>query len=454
MLRQQGGDMKERLVVVGGVAAGMSAAAKAKRGNRDLEVVVYQRDSHISYAACGLPYFLAGDIADYRQLIVRTPEQMAKQGVVVHIRHEVTAVDPESKTVCVRDMGRDREFVEGYDKLVLATGAQPVRPPLPGSNLEGVFALRSLDSGLAIQRFMAAHKPERAVIVGGGYIGVEMAETFRRQGLDVTMIIRSGKVMRTNLDDDVRQLLHAELVRQGVRIVEGSPVAFEGSERLSALLTKDGRHSCDVALLGMGARPNVGLARAAGITLGASGAIATDSRLRTNQPGVFAAGDCAEALHLVTGQPDFIPLGSTANKQGRVAGTNAAGGRATFGGIVGTTVIRAFDLAVASTGITAAKARDLGFTVQETMIQAQDISHYFPGAAPMHVKLVADGSSNRLLGGQIAGRHATAKRIDVVATALHNRMTMTALQQLDLSYAPPFAPVWDPILVAANVAAR
>ena len=446
--------MAERLVVIGGVAAGMSAAAKARRVNRDLEVVVYEKGPHISYAACGMPYLIAGDIADHRQLIVRTPEQMAKQGVAVHIRHQVTAIDPDVRTVTVRDLAGGREFAQEYGHLVIATGARPIQPSLPGSDLKGIFALRSLESGLAIRRFLAEHKTQRAVVVGGGYIGVEMTETFRRLGLEVTMVIRSGKVMRATLDDDVRELVQAELARHGVELVQSTPVAFEGEGRLEAVVTEGGCYPCDVALLGIGARPNVELARAAGVALGATGAIATDVTMGTNLPDVYTAGDCAETWHLVTGEPAYIPMGSTANKQGRVAGENVAGGKATFGGVVGTMVVRAFDLAVASTGLAAGKARAAGFAIKETMIRAKDISHYFPGAADIHVKLVVDGESGRLLGGQIVGVRGVAKRVDVLSAALYNRMTIADLRRLDLSYAPPFAPVWDPILVAANVAAK
>jgi NADPH-dependent 2,4-dienoyl-CoA reductase/sulfur reductase-like enzyme len=444
--------MGQRLIVIGGVAAGMSAAAKAKRTDCDLEVMVYEKGPFISYAACGMPYFLAGDIPDYRELIVRTPEQMGKQGVEVYTHHEVRAIDPKTRTVTIRDLQAEREFSRSYDKLVLATGARPARPPFSGSDLKGVFGLRSLESGLALQRFLTEAKPQRAVVVGGGYVGIEMAETFRRLGLEVTMVIRSGKALRTTLDDDMRGVIHDELARHGIDILPSTPVAFEGNGRLEAMVTADGRYPCDVALLGLGPRPNVELAQTAGVALGRTGAIATDAAMRTNVPNVYAAGDCAEALHLVTGQPAYIPLGSTANKQGRIAGENAAGGQATFGGVVGTMVVRCFDLAVASTGLTAARARSAGFDVQETLIQAKDISHYFPGAADIHVKLVADGERDRLLGGQIIGARGIAKRVDVLAAALYNRMTVAELRQLDLGYTPPFAPVWDPLLVAANVA--
>jgi NADPH-dependent 2,4-dienoyl-CoA reductase/sulfur reductase-like enzyme len=442
------------MLVIGGGAGGMSAAAKAARVNADLDVVVYEKGHFISFAACGIPYLIAGDVLDHRDLVVRTPEQMAKRGVEANLRHEVLAIDVEAQTVRIRDLEGDRETSQSYDKLVIGSGARPVRPRLPGSDLGGIFGVRSLESGLAIQRFLAEHQPRKAVVVGGGYVGVEMAETFRRQGLDVTMVIRSGQVMRATLDDDVRELVEAELAGQSVRVLQGTPVAFEGRGNVEAVVTEDARYPCDIALLGMGAQPNVELARAAGVTLGKTGAIATDSAMRTNIPGLFAAGDCAEAMHLVSGLPAYIPLGSTANKQGRVAGENAAGGTATFRGVVGTTVVRAFDLAVAATGLTAEKARSEGLRVNETLIRAGDISHYFPGASQIHVKLVADEDSGRLLGGQIVGRQGVAKRIDVLATALYNRMTIAELRELDLSYAPPFAPVWDPILVAANVAAR
>jgi NADPH-dependent 2,4-dienoyl-CoA reductase/sulfur reductase-like enzyme len=446
--------MTKRLIVIGGVAAGMSAAAKAKRTDRDLEVVVYEKGPYISYGACGMPYFIAGDITDHHELVVRTPQQMAKQGVKVYIQHEVSAIDADAQAVTVRDLKGDREFVQSYDKLVIATGARAVSPSLSGSDLSGVFGLRSLRSGIAIKRFIAEHKPKKAAVIGGGYIGVEMAETFRRLGLRVTMLIRSGQVMRATLDDDVRKLVHAELNHQGVAIVQGTPTTFVGDDQLKAVATETTRYPCDIALLGIGARPNVELAQAAGVALGASGAIAVNAHMRTNLPYVYAAGDCCEARHLVSDEQVYIPLGSTANKQGRVAGENAAGGEATFDGIVGTMVVRCFDLVVATTGLTATQARAVGCATRETMIRARDISHYMPGAADIHVKLVVDDETDQLLGGQIVGQKGVAKRIDILATALHNHMTVDELRRLDLSYAPPFAPVWDPILVAANVAAK
>jgi NADPH-dependent 2,4-dienoyl-CoA reductase/sulfur reductase-like enzyme len=446
--------MGNRLVVIGGVAAGMSAAAKAKRTDRSMEAVVYEKGPYISYAACGMPYLVAGDVADYRALIARTPEQMAKQGVEVHTLHEVTAIDPTAQTVHVRDLAEGREFVDRYDRLVIATGAHAAEPHLPGSDLSGILELRSLESGRAVKRFVDGTRPRKAVIVGGGYVGVEMAETFRRLGLEVSMLVRSGQVLRTSLDADMREVAHAELARQGVQIVHGVPLGFEGDGRVQAVATTAGDYPCDVALVGIGAMPNVRLAREAGVTLGPTGAIATDSAMRTNLSGVYAAGDCCEAFHLVTCAPAYVPLGSTANKQGRTAGENAAGGHDTFDGIVGTMIVRFFDLGIASTGLTADDARLRGYDVQETKIRAEDLSRYFPGAASLDVKLVVDRPSQRLLGGQIIGPHRGVKRIDVLATALYAKFTVADLQRLDLAYAPPFSPVWDPVLIAANVAAK
>ncbi|MGQ9597922.1 MAG: FAD-dependent oxidoreductase [Anaerolineae bacterium] len=446
--------MSTRLVVIGGVAAGMSAAAKAKRENPKLEVIVYEQGSFISYAACGMPYWLAGDIADYHELIARTPVQMAQQGVIIHLNHRALAIDPEAHRVVVRDLQTGREFTEPYDRLILATGARPTVPLLPGVELPGVFGLRSLESGLSIQRFLHDQKPQEAVILGGGYLAVEMAETCRRLGMYVTLIVRSGQVLRSSLDNDMRAIVHAELTRHGVELVQGTPIALEGNGRVQAVVTTNGHYQGELVVLGLGVQPNVELAQAAAVTLGTSGAIATDETMRTNLPDLFAAGDCCEAFHRVLDRPDYLPLGTTANKQGRIAGTNAAGGHETFAGVVGTTVVRCFRLAIASTGLTAARARALGYDVQETRIQARDISPYFPGAADLYVKLVTDKKDRRLLGGQIIGEKGVAKRIDVLATALYHSMTVSELQQLDLSYAPPFAPVWDPILVAANVAAK
>ncbi len=445
--------MTQRLIIIGGVAAGMSAAARARRTDRSLEVEVYEKSPHVSFAACGMPYMIAGDIPDHQDLVARTPEQMAAQGVQVHLQHEAIAFDPAAHTVTIRDPDGN-EFTRTYSRLVIATGASPIRPDIPGSDLEGVFALRPLASGLAVRQFVEDRKPQKAMVIGGGYVGVEMAETLRRLGLQVKMLIRSGKVLRASLDDDMRRLVEDELTRQGVEVIQGTPSAIEGQDWVEAITAGSGHYPCGMVLLGLGVRPNVKLASEAGVALGPTGAIATDERMRTNLPDVYAAGDCAEAHHLVTGRPAYIPLGTTANKQGRVAGDQAGGGMATFGGIMGTMVVRCFELTVAATGLTAATARETGFHVWGTMIKAKDISHYFPGAADIAVRLVVEEGSRRLLGGQIVGRKGRrqANRHPGHSSPQSNDCGPDPGVGPELRAA--LRPVWDPILVAANVAAK
>lgn len=443
---------RRRLVVVGGVAAGMSAASKARRTDPDLEVIVYERSGFVSYGACGLPYYVQGLIEDHRALIARTPEQFARQGVEVHTQHEVVAIDPDAASVRVRDLQGGRELIAGYDALVLATGGVAFKPPIPGLDLDGVFALRNVEDGVRLRRFIEEARPLRAVIIGGGYIGLEMAEAFRARGLEVTVLEMLPQLL-PNLDAEMAALVQAELERHGVAVrLEHRVEGVVGGARAEAVVAGGETLPADLVLVAVGVRPNVALARQAGVKLGPTGAVAVDERQRTNLEGIFAAGDVAEARHLVTGRPAYIPLGTTANKQGRVAGENAAGGDAVFHGVVGTAVAKVFDLEVARTGLTERQAQEEGLAALSATVQAASQAHYYPGGGPLHVRLVFQ-QDGRLLGAQMVGKGA-AKRIDVVAAALQAGWGVEDLRRLDLSYAPPFAPVWDPILVAANVAAR
>ena len=446
--------MPERLVIVGGVAAGMSAAAKARRLRRDIEIVVYERTGHVSYGACGFPYFIKGEIPRIEDVVVRTPEEFAKTGIRVSVRHEVVAIDTAARTVRVRDLASGRELVDTYDKLILAAGGAPTRPPIPGLDLPGIFTLRNVEEAVAIRQWIDDVQPRRAVIVGGGYIGLEMAEALAAHGATLTVVEALPQLL-PNLDAPMAAHVQAELVRQGVDVRLEHPVtAFAGDERVREVEAGGARFPAEIVIVSVGVKPNAPLAAAAGITLGPTGAVAVDSHQRTSVPGVWAAGDVAEALHLVTGKPAYVPLGTTANKQGRVAGTNAAGGEATFGGIVGTAVVKVFDVTAASTGLSERRARAEGFDAETVSATASSRAHYMPGHTPVHVALVVERGTRRLLGGQIVGQEGVAKRIDILAAALHARWTVEELAALDLSYAPPFAPVWDPILVAANLAAR
>lgn len=446
----------KRLVIIGGVAAGMSAASRARRLDPDLEIVAYERTGYVSYGSCGLPYLIAGVVREAADLVARTPEQFARQGIETRTNHEVTAIDTSNKTVEVKDLTEGSEFSTGYDKLVIATGGSPIRPPMPGIELEGVFVLRTVEDGIAVNRFLAEERPRRAVIIGSGYIGVEVAEAFVQRGLQTTMLDMLPQVL-DNFDADIAQLMQSELERNGVIVsVDDTAQGIEGDAagRVRAVVSARGRYEADLVLIGAGVAAESLLAQEAGIRLGTKGAIAVDEGMRTNVPGVYAAGDCAETYHLLLKGPSYVPLGSTANKQGRVAGTNAGGGEGTFGGVVGTAITKAFELGVGVTGLTEKAAVQLGRAARSVSIEHGSRAHYYPGPGPIRVKLVWDPADGMLLGAQIAGPVAEAKRIDVLATALHHGLTIEDLQRLDLSYAPPFSPVWDPILVAANVAAK
>ena len=443
-----------KLIVIGGVAAGMSAAARAKRRNKDLQITVYEKSGYVSYGACGLPYFIKGDIPTAERLVVRTPEQFAKQGIQALVHHEVLAIDPNAHTVTVRNLKTGETFQDRWDELLITTGAVAVKPPIPGLDLPGIFTLRTVEDGIAIKEWIAKKHPWQAVVVGAGYIGLEMAEALAANGMYVDVVEMLPQAL-PYIDEDMAALVHEELARHGVTLHLNSQVrAFKGDGRVQQVIAGDKILEADIVLFSVGARANIPLAEKAGVAIGATGAIAVDDHQRTNVPHIWAAGDVAEAWHRVLNRPAYIPLGTTANKQGRVAGTNIAGGDEAFAGIVGTAVVKVFDLEVARTGLSEREARDAGFDPASVTIKAPARAHYMPTHPPIHVKLVFEKGTKKLLGGQMVGQEGVAKRIDVLAAALYDGWTVYDLKNLDLSYAPPFAPVWDPILVAANVASK
>jgi NADPH-dependent 2,4-dienoyl-CoA reductase/sulfur reductase-like enzyme len=404
-----------------------------------------------------LPYYVSGLIEDHNKLVVRTPAQFAKQDIKVHLHHEITELDTENRRVRVTNLEDGGSRYESYDKLLVATGGTPtLLPDVSLDDFSGVFVMRAVEDGVAVRDFVQREKPKRAVIIGAGYIGAEMAESFHELGLETTVIGRPPQVLK-RFDADMAQLVQDELESKGVRLSlddEVKALESDAQGRVRRVISSKGVFEADLVLLALGVRPNVALVKAAGVASGETGAIATDSQMRTNLPDVFAAGDCAEAYHRITGRGAYIPLGTTANKQGRVAGTNLGGGHAEFEGIVGTAITKILDVYAALTGLAEKEARALGYAVQSTTIQAGSRAHYYPGGRPMHVKLVVEEGSGRLLGGQIVGDEGAGPRIDVLATALHKEMTVEELSRLDLAYVPPIAPVWDPLLVAANVALK
>ncbi|WP_290818262.1 FAD-dependent oxidoreductase [Halovivax sp.] len=442
--------MGETFVIIGGDAAGMSAASKAKRDDPDLEVVVFEKGEWVSYAACGMPYYVKGAIDELDDLVAVTPEAFVEErDVDLRTGHEVVAIEPDERLVTV-DVDGDR-FDQPYDRLLIATGASAVTPPFDGVDLDGVFTIHDMDEADAIDDYVAAHAPDSAAIVGGGYVGVEMAEALSARGLSVSLFEMLPHVLQP-FGEAVADEVEDHLESEGVDLHLNTAVdGFEGDRRVERVHLEDGTVAADVAIVGVGVAPNVDLATAAGIELGPTGAIATDEYGRTNVADVFAAGDCAEATHVVTGEPDHVPLALTANRAGRAIGQTIAGSPTQVGEIAGTAIVKAFELGAARTGIVDDEAaREAGFDPVSVTITASTRAHYYPGAEELVVTLVADRESEQVLGGTVVGREG-AKRIDTVVTALHAGATVPELESLDLAYAPPFSPVWDPVLTAAKV---
>jgi NADPH-dependent 2,4-dienoyl-CoA reductase/sulfur reductase-like enzyme len=433
----------------------MSAASQARRlrPGYELEIIAIERGRYTSYSACGIPYWVAGDVADPDDLIARTPEEFrAKYKIDVRLGQEAIALDLQRGEVRVRSI--DGEYTLAFDQLMLATGAVPIRPPVPGIDLPGVYGVQTLDDGAAVQDSLR-QEWRHAVVIGGGYIGLEMAEALTRRGLAVTIVEAADQLMST-MDPDMAERIAEAARGTGITVRLGEPVqAIEGTEWVRAVVTEAGTLPADLVVLGLGVRPNSELARSAGIACGATGGITTDARMRsTSHEGVWAAGDCVETFHRISRRPIHVALGTHANKQGRVAGTVIGGGYATFPGVVGTAITKVCAVEIARTGLSSKEVAAAGFEAVTASIESTTRAGYFPEAQSMLTKIIAERGSGRLLGAQIVGREQAAKRIDVLATALWNDMTVEQMSGMDLSYAPPFSPVWDPVLIAARKAAE
>jgi NADPH-dependent 2,4-dienoyl-CoA reductase/sulfur reductase-like enzyme len=448
---------RERLVVIGGDAAGMSAASQARkrRDADDLEIVAFERGRATSYSACGIPYWIADTVRTEAELVSRTPEQHRGNDLDVRVRTEVVGIDLGNRRLTARDLEGGREYTEPFDSLVYATGSVPMRPPVPGIDAAGVHGVQTLDDGVALRAELDREDVHRVVVVGGGYIGLEIAEACQVRGMDVTVVDLSATPVGT-FDPDVGRYIADAVRAMGIDLVLSDGVAAIETDRggrARAVVTRSGRElPADVVVLGLGVRPNVALAKEAGIPVGLSGGVIVDRRMRTPVDDVWAAGDCVESVHRLSGQRVVVALGTHANKQGRVVGINLGGGYATFPGVIGTAVTKVCDLEVARTGLSEDEAELAGFSYVTAKVDSTTRAGYFPGAQPIRVKMIAEERTGRLLGSQIVGREGAAKRIDVLATAIWNEMTVSEVLSLDLSYAPPFAPVWDPVLIAARKA--
>ncbi|MGW4201833.1 FAD-dependent oxidoreductase [Streptomyces sp. NPDC004726] len=449
----------ERLVVIGGDAAGMSAASQARRfkGPDELEIVAFERGHFSSFSACGIPYWVGGQVPKRDDLIARTPAEHRERAIDLRMRTQVTEIDTAAGRVRARDLESGEESWTGYDKLVIATGARPVRPPLPGIGSPGVHGVQNLDDGQALLDSLAATEGRCAVVVGAGYIGVEMAEALLNRGFDVTVLNRGEQPMAT-LDPDMGRLVHRAMDGLGITTVDGADVTgiLTGDDgRVRAVTTADGEYPADVVVLGIGVEPETTLAREAGLPLGAYGGLLTDLAMRVRGHGdIWAGGDCVEVLDLVSGRERHVPLGTHANKHGQIIGANVGGGYGTFPGVVGTAVSKVCDLEIARTGLREKDASEVGLQYVTATIESTSRAGYYPDAALMTVKILAERRTGRLLGVQIVGREGAAKRVDIAAVALTAGMTVDQMISLDLGYAPPFSPVWDPILVAARKVSR
>jgi NADPH-dependent 2,4-dienoyl-CoA reductase/sulfur reductase-like enzyme/rhodanese-related sulfurtransferase len=449
--------MKMKIVVIGANAAGAKAASKAKRINPRAEVTLIDRGNFISYGACGIPYYVSDTVAELKELmstpvgVVRDANFFNKvKGVTVRTNTEVTRIDRAAKVIQLLDRTSAQESSIGYDRLVLATGSSPFIPKVDNVNLSGILTVKSIEDAEILKN--SAISGSKACIVGGGLIGLETAEALQQKGMQVTVIEMQHQLLPGVLDHELASLVAKQLKQQGVAVMTGCRVTgFSGEDKVEKVLIGDDALPADLVVLAPGVTPNVSLARAAGIDIGPTGAIAVDARLCTNDPDIYACGDCCETTHLITGKKVHIPLGSTANKQGRVAGINAAGGEASFAGVIGTSILRVFNINAGKTGLSETEARANGYDIEVVLSPAHDKAHFFPGAKPIVLKLIAEKPSGRLLGLQAVGEGAVDKRLDAAATAITFGATAEQLSQVDLAYAPPYSAAMDNLIVAADI---
>ena len=439
-----------KVVIVGGVAGGATAAARIRRLDEQAEIVVFERSGYISYANCGLPYFIGDAITDPEDLTLQTPESFySRFRAEMKVRHEVTAIHPDRKTVSVKNLETGEEFEENYDKLILSPGAKPTQPRVPGTGLDRVFTLRTVEDTFRIKAYINKHHPKSAVLAGGGFIGLELAENLRELGMDVTIVQRPRQLMNP-FDPDMAALIHGEMRRNGVRLVLGCTVeGFAEKDGGVDVLLKDGAPlHAGMVVLAIGVTPDTALAKDAGLALGIRDSIVVNERMETSVPDIYAVGDAVQVKHAVTGQDALISLAGPANRQGRIAADNVCGGDSRYSGSQGSSVIKVFGLTAAITGVSETNARKAGLDVDKVILSPMSHAGYYPGGKLMTMKVVFEKETYRLLGAQIVGSEGVDKRIDVLAAAIHGGMKATGLKELDLAYAPPYSSAKDPVNMA------
>lgn len=439
-----------KVVIVGGVAGGATAAARIRRLDEKAEIVVFERSGFISYANCGLPYYIGDVIVDQEELTLQTPESFfARFRVDMRVRYEVTGIDPDKKTVSVKNLVTGDEFEESYDKLILSPGARPAQPRLPGVGLDRLFTLRTVEDTLRIKEYIDKNHPKSAVLAGGGFIGLELAENLRELGMEVTIVQRPRQLMNP-FDADMAAFIHAEMIRHGIKLALGHTVeGFEENEGGVDVLLKDEQPiHADMVVLAIGVTPDTELAKKAGLKLGIKESIVVNDRMETSVPDIYAVGDAVQVRHYVTGKDALISLAGPANKQGRIAADNICGGDSRYAGSQGSSVIKVFDMTAAVTGINETNARKEGLSVDKIILSPMSHAGYYPGGKVMTMKVIFEKETYRLLGAQIVGSEGVDKRIDVLAAAIHAGMTATELKELDLAYAPPYSSAKDPVNMA------
>ena len=439
-----------KVVIVGGVAGGATAAARLRRLDESAEIVVFERSGYVSYANCGLPYYIGGIITDRAELTLQTPESFWRRfRVDMRVRHEVTAIHPDTKTVDVKNLATGEVFAESYDKLILSPGARPTQPALPGVGIDRLFTLRTVEDTLKLREFIEQHHPRSAVLAGGGFIGIELVENLRDLGLDVTVVQRPKQLLNP-LDADMAAFLHAQLREKGVKLMLGRTVegfAADG-DRVSVLIKDEAPLTADMVVLAIGVTPDTALAKDAGLELGIKGSIVVNDRMETSVPDIYAVGDAVQVKHSVTGQDTLLSLAGPANKQGRIAADNICGGDSRYLGSQGSSVIKVFDMTIAATGVNEKTARQAGIDCDKVFLSPMSHAGYYPGGKVMTMKVVFEKGTYRLLGAQIVGYEGVDKRIDVLATAIHAGLTGPQLKDLDLAYAPPYSSAKDPVNMA------
>ena len=446
--------MAERIVIVGGVAGGASAAARLRRLDEEAEIILFERGSYISFANCGLPYYVGQVIKNRNNLLVQTPEKFkARFSIDVRVNNEVTAIDRKRKEVKVNDLSSQSTYTEKYDRLILSSGAEPAKPPIEGINSERIFALRSIPDADSINEFIEGQKPKRAVVVGGGYIGLEMAENLRNRGLLVAIVEMFDQVMPA-LDKEMAASLHEHLHEQSVALwLSDAVTVFRQTNSKLVIGLKSGMElSCDMAVLAIGVKPEIALAKEAGLEIGSTGGIKVNDNLQTSDPDIFAVGDAIEVQHFVLKKPVLIPLAGPANRQGRMVADNIAGRNVKYKGTQGTAILKVFGLTVAMTGATEKELKKSELSYEKAYLHPANHVGYYPGAQQMHIKILFDKQNGKLLGAQIVGKDGVDKRIDIFATAIRNNLDVFDLQDLELAYAPPYGSGKDPVNMAGFTA--